>query len=446
MILIGNGRMITRDPANPYYENGAVCVKGNVIVEAGDFIQLKGKYPEAEFLDAVGGVIMPGLINTHHHIYSAMARGMSIPGYAPKNFSQILEGLWWRLDRKLTLEQTSLSACATYLDCIRNGVTTVFDHHASYGSISGSLQTIAEAARRMGVRTCLCYEVSERDGEEKAKQAVKENFDFAEYAQSEGGDMLKAMMGLHASFTLSDQILEYIVSENKKGIGYHIHVAEGIADVEDSLKKYGIPVVKRLEDRNILGSKTLAVHCVHINEEEMDILRETETVVIHNPESNMGNAVGCPKVLDMYAKGVLLGLGTDGYTSDMMETMKTANVLHKHDTKDPGAAWGEVPEMLFANNARIAGRFFDTPLGVLRPGAAADIIVTDYIPLTPMTGENYNSHILFGMSGRSVVTTMIDGTILMKDRKLTQTDEEELLARSRVQAAGLWESIRGIDR
>lgn len=441
MILIGNGRMITRDFEAPFYENGGVCIQGDKILETGEFRLLKGKYPDAELIDAKGGVIMPGLINTHHHIYSAMARGMNIPGYNPENFSQILEGLWWKLDRNLTVGQIYHSARTTFLDCIRNGVTTVFDHHASYGSVKGSLLKIAEAAERAGVRSCLCYEISERNGAEKAEEAVFENIEFAEYAAKNINGMLKAMIGLHASFTLSDEILEHVVSVNKLKAGYHIHVAEGVEDQQDSIRKYGVSVVKRLMERGILGPDTLAVHCVHIDEDDMDILRDTKTMVIHNPESNMSNAVGCPKILKMMELGVFTGLGTDGYTSDMLESMKTANILHKHDTKDPKAAWTEVPKMLFENNAEIATRFFGTPVGIIKSGAAADIIVTDYDPPTPMDAENCNAHILFGMSGRSVTTTMINGRILMKDRMFTQADEGELLQKSRELSAELWKSI-----
>jgi putative selenium metabolism protein SsnA len=441
MIIVGNGRLITRDPQNPFLENGAVCVQDSTIREVGNSRDMKVKYPEAEFIDAGGGVIMPGLINTHHHIYSAMARGMSLPNHNPRNFTEILEGLWWRLDRKLTLEQISLSALTTYMNCVKNGVTTVFDHHASYGSVTGSLNEISKAACKLGVRTCLCYEISERDGEDKTQLAIEENFDFIRSAGSAGNSMLKAMIGLHASFTLTDRILDFIGRENTAGAGYHVHVAEGIDDVEDSVRKYGVRVVHRLKERNILGPKTLAVHCVNIDEAEMDVLKETDTMVVHNPESNMGNAVGCPKVLDMCGKGILTGLGTDGYTSDMLESMKVANILHKHDSKNPGAAWGEIPQMLFYNNAEIAGRFFDTPVGVLKPGASADIIITDYNPPTPMNGDNCNGHILFGMNGKNVVTTMIGGIVRMRDRKLKGIDEDAILAESREEAACLWEAV-----
>lgn len=443
MLLIGNGRLLTRDEKNPFIEDGAVAADGTLIKEVGKTRELREKYPDAEYIDAKGGVIMPGLINTHNHIYSAMARGLSVKGYNPKGFLDVLDGMWWTLDRRLTLEQTRQSAIATYIDCIKSGVTTIFDHHASYGGIEGSLFAISEEAKRLGIRSCLCYEVSDRDGEEKMRAAVKENADFIKAAAADDSDMLKAMMGLHAAFTISDATMELCKANTPEGVGYHIHVAEGIDDLHYSLKHYGKRIINRLMDLGILGPQTITAHCIYINSQEMDLLKETDTCVVHNPESNMGNAVGCPPTMEIVKRGILTGLGTDGYTNDMLESMKVANILHKHNLCDPNAAWAEVPQMLFENNAKIANRYFKTPLGKLKEGYSADIIVMDYQPLTPMDGNNANGHILFGMNGRSVATTVAAGRVLMKDRELIGIDEEKAMADCRAEAAKLWQSING---
>ena len=443
MFLIGNGRLFTRDEKNSYFENGAVVWEGNTIVEVGDFETLKKKYADAEFIDAKGGVIHPAFINTHEHIYSALARGLSIKGYAPNGFLEILDGLWWTIDRNLDNDLTKLSAEATYLECIKNGVTTIFDHHASFGEISGSLFAIEEAARDFGVRSVLCYEISDRDGKEKAHAAIKENVDFAKHALSLKDDFIKGMMGMHASFTISDETMELCRKEKPKEIGYHIHVAEDILDLHRCLKEHGKRIVDRLYDWDVLGEKTLLAHCIYVNPHEMDLIRDTNTMVVHNPESNMGNACGCPPTMEIVHKGILTGLGTDGYTHDMIESWKVANILHKHHLVDPGAAWAEVPEMLFQGNARIANRYFEKKLGVLEKGAAADIIITDYIPPTPMNAGNLNGHMLFGMNGRSVVTTVGNGKILMKNRELQGIDEERCLAKIREGAARLEKKING---
>lgn len=441
MLLVGNGRLLTRGKHNRLIENGCVAADGDTIVAVGTTAELKEKYPGADFIDAHGGMIMPGLINAHNHIYSAFSRGIAINGYNPQSFLDILDGMWWTIDRNLLLEDTRMSAMATYLDCIKCGVTTVFDHHASFGEIPGSLFAIADAARALGVRTCLCYEVSDRDGEEKMRQAVKENADFIKFCAEENSDMVKGMMGMHASFTLSDATLAHCRENTPEGVGFHIHVAEGMTDVYDSLKKYGKRVINRLYDNDILGEKTITGHCIHVNGIEMDILKQTDTMVVHNPESNMGNAVGCPPTIELMRRGILCGLGTDGYTNDMYESMKAANCLHKHNLCDPTVAWAEVPQMLFENNAAIGARSFQKPLGELSEGAAADIIVSDYIPLTPMSADNANGHTLFGMSGRQTVTTIIDGKVRMKDRELIGIDEQAVLAHAREQAAGMWKRI-----
>ena len=443
MLVIGNGKLFTRNDEMPFVENGAVAIEGTKIAAVGETEAIKKQYGDAEFIDAKGGVIMPAIINTHEHIYSAMARGLSIKGYNPKGFLDILDGQWWTIDRHLTLEQTKYSAVETLISCIRNGVTTVFDHHASFGQIGGSLFTIADVAKELGVRACLCYEISDRDGMDKARESVMENAEFIRYALKDDTDMIAGMMGMHAQFTISDATMELAAANKPDEVGYHIHVAEGIEDLHDCLKKYGKRIVDRLMDFNILGEKTLLGHCIYINPHEMDLIKDTNTMVVHNPESNMGNACGCPPTMELVHRGILTGLGTDGYTHDMIESYKVANVLHKHHLCDANAAWGEVPKMLFENNAAIANRYFKTPLGVLKEGAAGDVIVVDYNPPTQLDASNINGHILFGMTGRDVVTTVANGRVLMKDREIKVIDVEEAMAKCREESAKLWHSING---
>lgn len=441
MKCIGNGILITHNQSNPLIQNGCVAIDGNRIVDFGETSLLINKYPDAEFYDAQGKVIMPGMINTHGHIYSALARGMILADAKPSHsFADILENLWWRVDRSLDLPEIASSAYTTYVDCIKNGVTTFFDHHASAGRVQDSLFTIADAANTLGIRTSLCYEVSDRDGPEIAEQGIRENAAFIEYAKKQNSDMVGGLFGLHASFTLSDATLEKCV-QAADGTGFHVHVAEGIEDLADCQKKYGRRVVERLAEMKILGPGSIAVHCIHIDGKEMDLLRESSTIVVHNPESNMGNAVGYSAAIGMLEKGILVGLGTDGYTTDMLESLKVANILHKHQLKDPNVAWAEAPRMLFQNNAAICARFFENPLGIIEKNALADIIVVDYIAPTPVTAQNYNSHILFGLVGRNVVSTMIDGRFVMKDRELLSADENKIFAESRMIAQKFWERV-----
>jgi putative selenium metabolism protein SsnA len=441
MFILGNGLVITVDENSTVLQNGAVVVEGDTIKEVGDTQAMKAKYPQAEFMDANGKVIMPGMINAHHHFYSTFARGIPSKGAPPKTFGDILEGLWWKLDKVLTLEDVYYSAMLPIIDSVKCGVTTIFDHHASPFAARGSLDIMAKAALENGVRSCLCYELSDRDGEKIIQDGIDENVAFLKRVKenNEGG-MLAASFGLHASFTLSDDTLRRAKeAADELDSGFHVHTAEGPEDVEDSLKRCGKRVVERLNSFGILGPKTLAIHCVHVDDNEIKLLAETGTNVVHNPESNMGNAVGVSPIKKMLDAGVTLGLGTDGFTSDMFESVKVANVLHKHAPKDPAASWAEVPQMVFANNQKIAAKFFPKPVGKLAPGAYADIIVVDYHPWTPVHSGNFYGHVLFGISGRAVETTIINGKVVMKNRELLFVDEAEVAAKARELAAKAWE-------
>lgn len=442
MLLVGNGKVITRDKDQPYLSDGCIVIQDNVIIAVGGTQKIRQQYPSAEFMDAKGRIIMPGMINTHMHLYSTFARGMSSKGASPQNFVEILESLWWRIDKALTLEDIYYSAMVVLIDCIKNGTTTIFDHHASPGAVRQSLFEIAKATEAAGIRSCLCYEVSDRDGKRIMEDGIQENIEFIKYANSRKDDLTRGMFGLHASMTLSNETLVKCSNVNAEAkTGFHVHVAEDAADQVDSVKKYGKRVVERLAEFGMVGPTSIAVHCVHVDEREMDILRLNGANVVHNPESNMGNAVGCSPVLTLMNKGITVGLGTDGYTSDMFESYKVANLLHKHNHANPSVAWGEVPTMLFENNPSISSAYFSHPIGKLAPGCYADVVVVDYDPPTVLHENNVDGHILFGISGRSVVTTIINGKILMNERKLIHLDEAEICAKARELSSKLWSRL-----
>ena len=434
-----NGIVVTLGDKNRVLWDSTVVTEGERIAAVGDSVKMKQRFPDAEAVDCSGKIILPGFICAHHHFYSTMARGMSIPGEPASNFVEILERLWWKVDMALDEEDIILSAQLPLIDCIRNGTTTVIDHHASPAMRDGSLDLIEKAVRQAGIRASLCYEVSDRN---VAGGGIAENKRFIKKV-GKGDGQIAAMMGMHASFTLSDATIEQCVDiAQEAGVGCHIHVAEDAADREDALAKYKLSTVKRLEKLGVAGEKSIFVHCVHIDEAEMDILAATRTSVVHNPESNMNNAVGVTPLLKLLKKGVLVGLGTDGMGSDMLAQMRCAYLLHRLANHDPRVAFLEAPQLLLQNNAEIAERQFGLPLGEITEGKPADLAIIDYQPPTPLSETNFLGHLIFGLVDATVDTTVCKGKILMKGKQILSMDEARIAARSRELTPKMWKRLQ----
>jgi len=445
-LLITHARLATLGDAPALIEDGALLIEDDDgrIAALGPTAELAARYPAAERWDAAGQLVLPASICAHTHFYGAFARGMAVPGEPAANFPQILERLWWRLDRALTLEDARYSALVCLVDAVRHGTTTLIDHHASPNGIEGSLDVVAEAVREAGLRACLCYEVTDRDGPERAQAGIVENVRFARSQFVNHDSQFAASFGLHASLTLSDETLADCVSAvGDLGLGFHVHVAEDGADQDDSLHKSGKRVVHRLHDAGILGPRTIAAHCVHVDEGEIELLAETGTWVTHQPRSNMNNGVGVAPIERMLRAGVNIGLGNDGFSNHMFAEMKAAYLVHKLNQRDPRAMPGDlVMRLAYANNARLARVFWpDLVLGELREGAAADLVFLDYAPTTPLTAGNLPWHLLFGIEASAVTATLCAGRVLMRDRELLTLDEEAITARSRELAAQVWDRV-----
>jgi putative selenium metabolism protein SsnA len=441
-MLIINGRLVTWESENRILEGQAVYLKDSQVAEIGPQSVLQAKYSQTETVDADGQLVMPGNICAHTHFYGAYARGLAIPGQAPKDFPEILEKLWWPLDKALDEKSVRASALVHLVDAIKHGTTTLFDHHASPNFIDGSLDTIAKAVEQSGLRAVLCYEVTDRDGEQKALLGIRENVNFLKKT-AEGqvaGGRVRATFGLHASLTLSEKTLSLCREALGENGGFHIHVAEHEADEYDSLNKSGKRVVDRLHALGILGPRTIVAHGVHIDLEEAHLLAETNTWLSHQPRSNMNNGVGVAQIEGLMRLGVNVCLGNDGFTQDMWTEWKTAYLLHKVWHQDPRRMNGmDVIQMGVYNNAALAKVFFpDQHLGILKEGAAADLIFVDYHPFTPLTAGNLPWHILFGFNESMVTSTMVAGKFLMRDRKLLTLDEAAIAAEAIALAPEVW--------
>ncbi len=446
-MLIVNGKLITWETPNRILEGHAIHIDGDRIDEIGLQAELIERHPQAEQLDAHGQYVMPGSIVAHTHFYGAFARGLAIPGPAPKDFPEILQKLWWPLDKSLTEGDVRASAEVMLVEAIRHGATTLVDHHASPNAIDGSLDIIAEAVDHFGLRAVLCYEVTDRDGADKSQAGIRENVRFIERVRNErvADGRVAATFGLHASLTLSGRTLEACRQAAPVGVGFHIHVAEHESDQYDSLAKSGLRVVDRLETHEILGPRTIIAHAVHVDARETAKLSETGTWVTHQPRSNMNNAVGAAAVESLLRAGIPVCLGTDGFTSTMWEEWKFAYLLQKVWHHDPRRMNGaDVAQMAAYNNASLAGSFFpEAQLGVLAQGAFADLILVDYRPHTPLTADNLPWQIIFGFHESNVTTTIVAGKILMQERRLLFLDEEAIAARARALAPAVWERYQG---
>ncbi len=443
-MLITNATLITWEKENRILENHALRIEGDRIAEIGASADMEARYPEDERLDAGGQYVMPGNIIAHTHFYGAFARGMAIPGPAPKDFPDILQKLWWPLDQALDEEAVRLSALVSLIDAIKHGATLLFDHHASPNALENSLDVIADAVEEAGLRAVLSYEVTDRYGEAKTKAAIDENIRFMRKTQSH--PLLRGAFGMHAPLTLSDATLDAsraaLDALHQDGLrgGFHIHVAESIEDEWDSLQKSGLRAVERLSKHGILGPQSIIAHAVHIDARETQLLAESGTFVTHQPRSNMNNAVGTAPVESLLNAGVRVCLGNDGFSNTAWTEWKSAYLAHKAAHHDPRRMNGmDVVQMAIYNNIALAETYFpEQPIGYIAPNAAADLIFVDYHPFTPLTPGNLPWHILFGFHESMVTTTIVAGKVLMHNRQLLTLDEAAIAARARELAPQIW--------
>ncbi len=435
------GTIVTAFRAPRVLTDGAVAWQGDRILDLGDAAEIIGRYPGARVLDARGGLVLPGLVNLHHHFYSSLARGLN-PGRRMENFGEILDGLWWRLDRALDTETIRISAELALADSIRWGVTTVFDHHASPTMIGGSLEIIAKAVERAGLSAVLCYEITDRNGHDGAIAGLEENLAF--FAGRRSDARVRGMLGFHAGFTVDDATLEAAADARSTAMGCHIHIAEDALDLRVSRVIHGDGPVQRLERFGLIDERTLAVHCIHLGSDDRRLLADRGAVVIHNPESNANNGVGRLDLDGAAADGCRIGLGTDGMSSSVLGSLRAAFLAVRGGRRDPTAGFTVVPELL-AVNAEVAGSFLDEPrLGRIEVGAPADFFVLDQAPPTPVTPESVFAQMVYGVAGSPVRHTVAHGRVVMEDHRITTLDPTTIAIEARAATPGLWERFHAL--
>jgi len=445
MKLVIDGARIW-DGANSLHKKGTIVIDGDQIeaILTGDERDRYKIPADAERIDGDRKLAIPGLINAHTHLYSSLARGMALSNYSPRTFTQILEQLWWRLDKALDPASVRMSALVGAMEAARCGVTTLIDHHASPHTVTGSLSSIKRAVNNdVGLRGAFCYELSDRDGMEIRDEGIEENLDFLS-TDDPSDSMSTGLFGLHASFTLSDDSLSKVAEAIPEGAGVHIHVAEGPEDEEQCQAEHGMRIVQRLDSFNLLRERSVLAHCLHINEEEKDLVADSKTMVVHNPRSNMNNGVGVFDMDGFLKRGITVGLGTDGIGANMLTELFTAGILQKVSTGNSLAAgFGDLQKILFDNNPQIASTLLGAKLGRIAPGYAADIALFDYDPPTPIDAGNVLGHLLFGIAVHDmhVSDLIVSGSPVIRDGHFANIDENKTYSEAREVAAKLWGRI-----
>ena len=427
-MLLKGGRLASFDP--PRVDDADLRIEGERIVERGRPLASR---PGEDVLELEGALVMPGLVNAHTHLYSALARGMPGPVSAPRSFTEILQRVWWKLDRALDAESVRLSALVGAIEAARSGTTMLIDHHSSPSFIRGSLGALQGALEEVGLRSALCYEVTDRNGPEGRDLGVEENVTFV---RERATALTRGLVGAHASFTLGDESLDMLArAVSDTGSSLHIHVAEDRADVDDCRARYGVTVVERLDRRGLLASRALLAHCVHLGPDEVQVAHAKGCWIAHNPRSNMNNTVGYAPTAAMRRAA----LGTDGIDEDMLAEARVACLRMREAGRDDASS---ATLQLVAGGHRLAAALFGLPFGKLDAGAPADLVLLDYRPPTELHGDNLAGHLLFGVDRSHVRSVMVAGRWVVRDRALVNVDAAAMAARARVGAAALWERMK----
>jgi putative selenium metabolism protein SsnA len=438
LVLGGATVVVSLDPVEVVA--GDVVVGGDRVVAVGAGTGVKAAADGASWVDCAGCVVIPGNVNAHTHLYSALARGMPYDLAPPRTFVENLRRVWWRLDRALDEPAIRASALVGGMEALLAGTTTLVDHHASPNAIDGSLDLVGEALASLGVRAILCYEVSDRDGAERAAAGIRENRRFAARVAAGGPPLHRAMTGAHASFTLSEASLEACVGAAREtGTGLHVHVAEDVADETDARTRFGVSVVERLARAGGLGHQALVAHAVQCDAREAERLQESGATVAHNARSNMNNAVGRAPLARL---GERVALGTDGIGGDLIEESRAAYFRAREDAIAGGPAWALAR---LAEGARFAGRAFgEGLLGRVEPGAPADLVVLAGEAPAPVSAASFAGHWVFGFGARQVRDVLVGGRLVVRDRRLTFLDQDRIAADARAEAAHLWTRLEAI--
>jgi 5-methylthioadenosine/S-adenosylhomocysteine deaminase len=442
-ILVKDGIIVTMDADQRILSDHSVVIDDGKFRAIGRTSEITKDWKADETIDASGAIVMPGLVCSHTHLYGVLLPGVKLNIPAPSDFAQILQRVWWPVDENLTLDDAYASALVGCLKFLKTGTTTFADTYSGPNSIEGVLDRIAKAVDEVGIRGLVAFEATERHSKEEGEKGVRENARFALRMKRERRSKAMPLFSLHASFTVTDELIRSVRElATKFAVPITIHTSEGLGDLQHNIELYGKRTLERLRDVGLLAPDVVLAHCVHVSDNELDIVAKWGAKVAHNPMSNMLNAVGTAPVSQMLRRGISVGLGNDGYIFDGFENMRAAYLVHRLASRDPNAIDGyTILEMATIRGAELYG--LAEQLGSIELGKKADLILVkpDVLP-TPLTPDSVIGHLINSITGHDVRTTIVDGSILMKDRRVMLVDEEKVQKGAQNAAAGLWQRLR----
>jgi len=442
-ILVKDGIIVTMDPHRRILSDHSIFIEDGKFRAIGKTSDIMRDWKAEKVIDASGGVAMPGLICSHTHLYGMLLRGATLDIAPPSDFTQILQRIWWPVDESLTFDDAYASALVGCLEFLKTGTTTFADTYSGPNSIDGVLDRIAKAVDEVGIRGLIAFEATERHSKQEGEKGVQENARFARRMRQEQGSKVKPLFSLHASFTITDELIRSVRRlASELAVPVTIHTSEGLGDLQHNMVRYGKRTVERLRDVGLLAPDVVLAHCVQVNGDELDIVASSGAKVAHNPMSNMLNAVGTAPVRDMLRRGITVGLGNDGYIFGGFENIRAAYLIHRVMSRDPNAIDPyTVLEMATIKGAELYGLAKES--GSIELGKKADLIVIkpDVLP-TPLNSDSVVGHLINSIDGDDVKTAVVDGRIVMRDRRVLTADEKIAQSKAQEAAAGLWERLR----
>lgn len=421
--LIRNAIVVTMDRQRRVLEHSDILIEDSRIAAVG----AAGKVKPDRVVDGTGRIVLPGFVCGHTHLYGVMLRGAPLKMKPPVDFRQILDRVWWKADTAFTNEDAYASALIASYELVRSGSTCFADTYSGPGSINRVLDDVAKGVSEVGLRGILSFEATERNSPEEGRQGLQENVRFLKRLQQRPGDLLYGMYSLHASFTLSDELIRRTREQaDKLRAPITIHTSEGLIDVYHNLERYDKRTVERLFDLGLLGSDVVLAHCVNVNADELQLIRGSGASVAHNPMSNMNNAVGVAPIKEMLDLGIPVCLGNDGFIFDALENIRCAFLIHRLHHRDPRVTTpDQVLEMATIRGAEAYG--LANELGSIEPGKRADLVILHPSPrATPILPAGVASYIVYGLTAHHVETVFVNGNAVVENHRVTTIDAQTI--------------------